>query len=264
MYDHNSLLIVGILLLGLLAFVEVGYTLGRRMDSVPESMRAQINTIQGSMLGVLALLLGFTFSLALQRYDIRSAAVVEEANAIGTSLLRASLLPEPAGAEAHDLLRDYLQLRVQAASLSLDLDEERAAVLRQSNQTFEALWQHAARTAQQNPNPVTTGLFVQSLNDLIDAYGTRDAALERHVPEVVLFLLFITFLMAACIVGYASGLARHRASFATYILVALIAFLVFIIIDLDRPRRGLIEVSQQPLVSLLESLEQRPLGAQTP
>ncbi|MDX1488850.1 MAG: hypothetical protein R3268_11655, partial [Acidiferrobacterales bacterium] len=88
------------------------------------------------------------------------------------------------------------------------------------------------------------------VNDAIDAFGERNAALDRHVPELVLFLLFGTFVLTASLVGYSSGIARHRATFPTYILMILITFLVFIIIDLDRPRRGLIEVSQQSLLEL--------------
>jgi hypothetical protein len=100
------------------------------------------------------------------------------------------------------------------------------------------------------PNPVTTGLFVQSLNELIDSFGRRDAAVSRHVPEVVLLLLHGTFLIACVIIGYACGIGGQRPSLATYSMVALIVALVFVILDLDRPRRGLIEVSQKSLLDL--------------
>jgi hypothetical protein len=255
MYDHSSVLIVAILLAALMLAVEVGFRIGQRIETNgQESVKAQINTIQASLLGVLALLLGFTFSLSLQRYDQRSEAVVHEANAIGTTMLRSALLPESARNDARGLLRQYLDLRVQAGTISLDHHEERDAVLKKSARTLDALWQNASSAAAEDPSPVTTGLYIQSLNETIDAYGVRDAALNRHVPEVVLFLLFGTFVLTACLVGYASGVAGHRASFATYILILLIVFLVFIVIDLDRPRRGLIEVSQQSLVDLQSSI----------
>ena len=254
MYDHSSVLIVGVLLLALALAVEVGYRFGNRFgDQANDSIKTQINTIQAALLGVLALLLGFTFSLSLQRYDTRSQAVIIEANAIGTAMLRAGLLPSAVRMQTQDLLREYLDLRVRAGAISLDRHDERSAVLRESSRVMDSLWRQAQLAAEAEPNPVTTGLFIQSLNDLIDAYGTRDAALNRHVPEVVLFLLFAAFVLTACLVGYASGLAGRRASFATYVLVLLIAFLVFIVIDLDRPRRGLIEVSQQGLVDLQTS-----------
>jgi hypothetical protein len=250
------MLIVSLLLVALAVATEGGYRIGRRFaKATTDSSRGQINTIQSSLLGVLALLLGFTFSLSLQRYDTRSQAVIHEANAIGTTMLRAELLPVEVRAETVELLHDYLDLRVRAGGISLDHHEERERLLQESAQLLDALWRNAMRAAEQDPGPVASGLFIQALNETIDAYGTRDAALNRHVPEPVLFLMFSTFILTACLVGYASGVAGHRASFATYILVTLIVFLVFIIIDLDRPRRGLIEVSQQSLVDLQLSRE---------
>jgi hypothetical protein len=254
MYDHSSALIVGVLLLALLLAIEGGYRLGRRAV-VSDSSRAQISTIQSSLLGILALLLGFTFSLSLQRYESRSEAVVNEANAIGTAMLRADLLPSQVSVAARDALRQYLDLRVRASEISMDKGEARAALLQQSDQLLARLWGYARQAVADDGSPVRAGLFVQSLNHVIDSFGTRDAALNRHVPELVLFLLFGTFVLTASLVGYSSGVAAHRASFATYLLVLLIVVLVFIIIDLDRPRRGLIEVSQQSLIDLQMATE---------
>jgi hypothetical protein len=143
---------------------------------------------------------------------------------------------------------------VRAGAISLDQAEEREVVVAESSRVFAALWSNASRATAEDPNPVTTGLFVQALNDMIDAYGVRDAALARHVPEIVLFLVFGTFVLTASLVGYASGVGAHRVSFATYLLVLLITCLVFIIIDLDRPRRGLIEISQKSMLDLQTSL----------
>jgi hypothetical protein len=123
-------------------------------------------------------------------------------------------------------------------------------MLDQASQQQALLWHYALQAAEEAPNPVTSGLFLQALNEMIDAYGTRDATLNRHVPEIVLNLLYTTFLMAGIILGYSSGVAGHRASFATYIMVGLIVLLVFLIIDLDRPRRGLIQVSHKSLLDL--------------
>jgi hypothetical protein len=251
MYDHSSVFIVTVLLLGLILVVEIGHLVGLRyMPQSTDAVKSQVNTIQGSLLGVLALLLGFTFSLALQRYDTRSQAVVAEANAIGTAMLRAELLPPSVRVETQQVFRQYLQQRVAAAEISLDRHDERQAALEQSNATLDQLWAYARQAASADPNPVNSGLFIQALNDVIDTYGLRDAALNRHVPELVLFLLFGTFAMAAGLVGFSSGLSGKRIFFPTYVLIVLIALLVFLIIDLDRPRRGLIAVSQQSLIDL--------------
>lgn len=251
MYDLNSALIAGILFVSMVLAVELGYRIGRiRERSASESSKAHINAVQASLLGVLALLLGFTFSLSLQRFDSRSAAVVDEANAIGTAYLRTQLLPASVRSEVQRLLRDYLRVRVQAGHITLADQAEREVLLAEAKRIVEALWRHARQAAEEDNSPVRSGLFIQSLNELIDSFGRRDAALDRHVPELVLFLLYGTFLMTGSIVGFASGVAGHRAPFVTYIMVALIVLLVFIIIDLDRPRRGLIEVSQKSLIDL--------------
>jgi len=147
-------------------------------------------------------------------------------------------------------VREYLDLRVQASAISLAEQADREVLLAKANRTQTALWDDARQAAEQDPNLVTSGLFVQALNELIDSFGRREAALNRHVPEIVLWLLYTTFLMVGAIVGYASGIAGHRASFVTYIMAALIVVLVFVILDLDRPRRGLIKVSQQSLLDL--------------
>lgn len=253
MYHHNSVLIVLTLLVALIITIELGFRIGKQFfNATDKSAKSQINSIQGSILGVLALLLGFTFSLSLQRYDNRSEAVVNEANAIGTAMLRADVLPDSVRSPSQKLIRDYLDLRVQAGKISLDRGEERQTVLIQSNKIQATLWKNATQATDENPGPVTVS-FMQSLNEMIDAFGSRDAALNRHVPEVVLFLMFGALILTASLVGYASGVAGHRAAFAVYLLLILILVMVFIIIDLDRPRRGIVEVSQQSLVTLAES-----------
>ena len=100
----------------------------------------------------------------------------------------------------------------------------------------------------------SSDLYTQALNEMIDEQGRREAGLERHVPELVLLLLYVTFLMASGIVGYAAGIGGHRPSLATHIMATLIVVLVFIVLDLDRPRRGFIQVSQESLVSLQASV----------
>ena len=261
MYDQNSLLISGILFASMLIAIEVGYLLGRCNEArINESSRTHVGAIQASLLGVLALLLGFTFSLSLQRFDNRSQAVVDEANAIGTSYLRAQLLPAAMRPEVQTLLRHYVDLRVKAGAISLDKEEQRDVMIAKTNKVLDDLWGYARRAAEEDGRPMTAGLFIQSVNDLIDSYGRRDAALNRHVPELVLFLLYGTFLLTGGVVGYAAGVGGHRPSFVTYILVMLIVVLTFIIVDLDRPRRGLIRVSQNSLIDLGVAIDSAQSG----
>jgi CHASE2 domain-containing sensor protein len=185
---------------------------------------------------------------------------VEEANAIGTTYLRSQLLPTSMRGEAQVLLRRYVELRVHSGKISLDEEAQRDVIIGQTNKVLDDLWGYARRAAEEDGRAMTAGLFIQSLNELIDSYGRRDAALRRHVPELVLFLLYGTFLLTGGVVGYAAGVAGHRPSFATYILIVLIVVLTFIIVDLDRPRRGLITVSQTSLVDLASAID----SAQSP
>lgn len=250
-YDVNTGLIAGVLLLSMALAIELGHRLGlRSKGATNEATRAHISGIQSSILGILALLLGFTFSLSLQRFDSRSEAVVEEANAIGTAYLRVQLLPAAMRTEVRALLRDYLDLRVQASVLTAVDRTERQDLLAKAGRAQNALWGYAVQALEVDPNAYAPTLFAESVNQLIDNFGKRDAALGRHVPEVVLLLLYGTFLMTGAIVGFSTGIAGHRPSMVSYVLVALIVVLVFIILDLDRPRRGLIEVSQKSLLDL--------------
>lgn len=249
MYEVSSLAIAAVLFFSMAIVIEAGYRIGRLAQrGSTEPVKTHVGAIQTSLLGILALLLGFTFSLALNRHDSRSESAVTEANAIGTTWLRSQLLPPSVRSETRALLRKYVNLRIQAGGVNLTLEDERDAVLGKTKHLLNEIWAHARQAAVADPNPVTTGLFIQSLNEMIDAFGSRDAALKRHVPELVMLLLYGTFLMTGAVMGFTAGFAGHRTSFVTYIMVGLIVVLVFIIVDLDRPRRGLIHVSQESLL----------------
>jgi hypothetical protein len=194
MYDHNSLLIAGALLAVMLLAIWLGSRLGlRRTRAVSPQERDQVTAIQASLLGLLALLLGFTFSLALQRYDDRTRAVVAEANAIGTAWLRTDLLDEPARAGVRAALRAYVAARIAAADVSLIETAARSRLDAEATAAFRAAWTLTAAEARRQGGPVPMGL-VAALTEMSDAYGARIAALDRHVPELVLGLLFLTLI----------------------------------------------------------------------
>ena len=251
MYGIDAMLIAAALLVALLLVIELGYRVGRAHERKESTAaKAHLTAIQASMLGILALLLGFTFSSALQRFDVRSDAVVAEANAIGTAWQRTGLLPDRHRAEARAALRAYLDVRIVANDVTMDQYKGRAALQVETLRAQARLWDVARRAALAHPDPVTTGLHAEAVNALTDAYILRNAALDRHVPEVVLFLLMATFLMTGLVVGFATGVAGDRPSLASHVMVALIAVLVFIILDLDRPRRGLVLVDHGSLLEL--------------
>jgi ABC-type multidrug transport system fused ATPase/permease subunit len=254
MYSQISVLIVLGLFLCMLLAMEIGFRSGHHKKMIaPEAIR-QANSVLASMLGLLALLLAFTFSAALQRYEDRSQTVVAEANAIGTTYLRARLLPGGMADEVQALLRQYLDVRIQEGRMDATEPELHKSLLNQAKLMEAQLWSHAMMAAKLDPNPVTSGLFIQSLNELIDTSGTRNAALNRHVPEFALLLMFTTIVLTTATLGYASGIAGHRVTLAAFVLVILIALFVYLILDLDSPRRGVIQVSHESMLSLDQAI----------
>lgn len=255
LYVVDSRVVAATLALTMLCALELGYRLGRpRAAATSEALRSHIGVVQGSLLGLLALVLSFTFAVALQHFDARNEAVVTEANALGTTWLRSALLNEPARGELRELLLHYTDARIAESHLTLAEDDARHAALARTDALSEALWAATGRALAADDRVTTTGLFVQTLNDAIDAYGARNAALDRHVPEVVLWILFVTFAVSAGVLGYGAGLAAHRPPLASVLLVLLMVVVSYLIVDLDRPRRGLVQVSQQPMLSLRASM----------
>lgn len=255
LYDKSSLVIALVLMLLMALALQAGNWLGKRSNIKDcEPCKEQISTVQSSLLGILALMLGFAFSIALERYSSRSDAVLEEANAIGTTYLRTELLAEPYKPQAQSLLADYIHSRLEEAQLNMAEQTQRGEILKTSERLQQQLWQLAAQATKVNPSPVTSGLFTQSLNEMIDAYGKRISELERHIPELVLLMLYGAFLITGSIIGYSAGLSNRNPSKAVYIMALLVALLMYLVIDLDRPRRGLVQVSQQPMLSLQSML----------
>jgi hypothetical protein len=250
MYDLPSYFVASCLFAFMLLAMFLGGMIGKPLQAkINEDGKSQANAVQGSLLGLLALLLGFTFSLSLSRFDQRSAEVVNEANAIGTAWLRSDFVSDARRDEVKALLQRYAAIRVGASTVSGADVEARSALIEAANGVFAQLWTLAADEAREAKNPVAMG-FASSLNDMTDALASRDAAINRHVPELVLILLFGTFILLGGVVGYSSGIAMIRPGVPVYAMMMLIVILVFLIIDLDRPRRGLIEVDQTPMISL--------------
>lgn len=251
MYDHNSILIVAVLFVLILAAQEAGYRIGHRYQRKTDTdLKAQTSTIQAGTLGLLALILGFTFNMALQRYNNRSEAVINEANAIGTALMRTHLLPAPYDSISHVLLQQYLDLRLALSNTDYAMVTEQEALATETEALQRKIWENAVKAARVDPRTVTTGFFINSLNSMIDAHSKRNALLAIHVPEVILYLLFIVFIMSGALIGYGSGLGQKRTTLPSAFLISMICLVVFIIIDLDRPKRGIIKVNQQSMEQL--------------
>jgi uncharacterized membrane protein SirB2 len=256
LYGKSELAIFLGFLFSLILAGEGGYWLGRRKrHSFEEATKPQFSTIQGSVLGLLALLLAFTFGMAQSRFEFRQREVLEESNAIGTAYLRTRLLPELYRTDAANLLRQYVDARLEFYEARMDSTKLSAAI-GTSEQVQRKLWSQAIAASAQDPRSVSIALYLQSLNEVIDVHSKRVAAFRNRVPEIVLVLLLAVGILAMAVTGYgwAQGNRPHRL--LTGILSILIALVVLVIMDLDRPRRGLIRVSQQSMIDLRDSLNE--------
>jgi hypothetical protein len=228
----------------ILLVTELGWQLGVRGDGRGGS---NIATLESAILGLLALIIGFTFAMALSRFEARRDALLNEANSIGTAALRARLLPEPHRTETLKLLREYVQIRIDIAQSGRSLAELKVAIDR-SNSLQERLWQQAIGVSKTNKDWVPGGAFIQTLNEMIDNQGKRLGVLRNQIPGVVLLALYVLASIATGFAGYASSLETKRSRLPVYIASILIAAVVYVILDLDRPSSGFIRNDQQPMI----------------
>ena len=243
--------------------MEAGFRAGRRAaPRTSDSAKSQIQTMQASLLGVLALMLGFTFSIALERFNSRSEALVQEANAIGTAYLRSALLPDGPRTEAGAVFAAYADTRATTVTLTWQRRAERDPLNAEAQRLQGRLWAQATEAARVSSSPAITGLYLQSLNEMFDAHENVMAQVNRHVPLLVLLLLFGAFVISGGLIGYTAGLGNDRPPGATLVMVALVVMLMFMIMDLDRPRRGIIQVSPQPLLDAKAAIDRAQEAAQ--
>ena len=255
MYDKNSVLIIITLFIMLLIVNQIAYEIGRRNKDVENAeMKSQSTAIQTGIIGLLALLLGFTFNMSLQRYDARSNAVIEESGAITRVAMQANLLSKNVRDSVFEELDIYLELRIMLSQIDLANTEQRITTNQKVSKSQARLIELAQLELDSNQSPAIANGFYQSLSGLIQIENKRTAMLRLHVPEPVLFLLFCVFVTVGGMLGYNSGLGKKRPAFPTVLLFTLIVLVVFIIIDLDRPKRGIIKVNQDSLHDTVSTL----------
>lgn len=254
LYGTSEALIAVIMMVLLIAATEAGFRAGVKAHSkINEAAKSPVGIISGAILGLLALLLGFTFAMAQSRFELRQQLVMQESNNIGTTYLRSRLLPEPSRTEVARLLRPYVDARLDFYRAGQD-QTRLQEVDNRTKELQNQLWSNVQTAIGKDDREVTTGLFIESLNETFDIQVTRRAAMENHVPEIVILLLFIVALVAVLGIGYECGLGGHRHLFTTTMMSLLIVLVIATIIDFDRPRRGIIRVKQNSMIRLQESL----------
>jgi len=246
-------ILLGTIALGL-AGLEMGVLLGRSRQRRRYEKLESAGGMVAVMMGLLAFMLAFTFTAAANRHDARRALVVDEANAIETTWLRAGFLAEPYRADIRRLLQDYVDVRVKAANGEIELGE----ALRQSEGLHERMWAVAVDAGRKDAGSITIGLVVQSLNEVIDLHLKRvTAALRDRIPVAIWLTLYLLIVIGAVMMGLEIGQGRTR-HFPLELAVAVSFSIVLVmIVDLDRPFEGLVDVSQQATVDLQTKLKNR-------
>jgi len=246
-----ELVVESLFYLGLIAFlmgsIEVGYRMGARRAAQTDARAAgPVGAIQAAMLGLLGLLIAFTFSAAAARFLDRQDLIVTEANAIGTAFLRADLLP---AAERHELqtaLRDYAAHRLQASNSMIA--GRPAEYLMDVEAMHGRIWRGAMAGVMKQPEMALPVL--NPVNDVIDIHSLRLAASKKRLPSLILALLLIASIVGCGAIGFGCGLSGQRRVNLTLALSVLIGTCLWVTFDLDNPRTGLLQLSDAPLEAL--------------
>lgn len=239
----------------MLIFLEVGRRVGaRRLLQEGDAARAGFGVVEGAVFALLGLLVAFTFSGASARFDERRNLVVDEANAIGTAYLRIDLLPAAAQGEMRDRFRRYLDARLAVYRAFPDIESARAELVR-ANDLQNEIWTRAvAESAGSQP---ATMLLLPALNQMFDITTTRSMAAKSHPPPVLFGLLFGFALLSALLAGNAMAGARSRHWLHSTTFAFALAGAVYVILDMEYPRLGLIRIDafDQVLVDLRQSMK---------
>jgi hypothetical protein len=244
------------LFVGTVVLLEAGRRLGAaRLATDPEGARAGVGAVEGSVFGLLGLLIAFTFSGAASRFDARRQLIVEETNHIGTAWVRLDLLAANEQPELRELFRRYMDSRLETYRKLPDVEASEVERAR-SAQLQQEIWQQAVRVSRGSGSQPATMLLLPALNDMFDIVSTRAMATRMHPPPIVFVMLVALILAGAALVGYgmAGGKSRnwlHILGFATVMTLT-----AYVIIDLEYPRFGLIRVdaADQMLMELREAM----------
>jgi hypothetical protein len=244
------LLVLVLALIGLWLCSQLGAAVRRRQEAHGGRAPETFSIILTASLTLLGLIVGFTFSMAVSRYDQRKIYEAEEANAIGTEYVRAGLLPASDAAMTRMLLRSYLDQRIL---LYRTREEDRRAEIRQRiTQLQRQLWASVQNAALAQPSALTA-LAAAGMNDVINSQGYTQAAWWNRIPTAAWLLMLLIALLCSVMVGYATSGATAR-SLVLLILPLLLGIAFMLIADIDSPRGGAIHVAAQNMAALAETM----------
>lgn len=237
----------------IVAAEEVGWWLGSRRRALCDQEQNPVSAMVGATLGLLAFVLAFTFGMAAERFEKRRQVIVDESNSIGTTWLRANMLPEH-GPAIRRLLMDYVDLRVEVVRSKRLIEG-----VKQSDEILDRLWALATEVGRENPQSPIVALFVQSLNETTDLHSKRiHYGFRSRIPGAIWWSLCAVAIASLITLGYHGALVARRRPIALFAVMVAFASIMGLIADLDRPLEGLLQVSQQSMIDLQTSMHAAP------
>jgi hypothetical protein len=233
--------------------MEVGFRAGRRIRQRLAGEKIQAGPLVAACLSLLAFMLAMTFGNVQSRFQELKQVALDEANAIGTAYLRADLLPGADRAQVQQLLRDYVNLRLETVEDGAGQQVEQA--IAKSRDLQKALWLKAATIADQTPTDISV-LFVESVNQMIDLHQTRiTLGLQFHLPEIVWLVLYGLIILAMGMGGYANGYSGSRRSITLALAMAsAYSVVLMLVVGMDRTEKHLSTVTQLVMMDLQECI----------
>ena len=256
LYKTHELILVLILLTGIVLFYFVAlYIFQRRKKKNPDYAHGGLGPMEGALLGLISLLLSFTFNKSASNYDQRRKLVVEETNDISTVLLRSDLYPDSLRAEFRANLKDYIMTRIDY--YEAEDDESISLVLQRAETLSQKIWMRASQAAKQ-PGDVKSMQMIPAVNSMMDIVSRREEARQAHTPDIIIALLFILIWAGSFIVGFAAK--SKKADWIILCIYSLMTVITtYVILDLDRPRKGMINTHtiHQSMTHLIEMASER-------
>jgi hypothetical protein len=248
--------VCGLLFAGMIVAYDVGHGVGRARRAKHPDEPQGAGGVDAAILGLLGLVLAFTFSAAAERLVVRRAQIVDESNQIGTAYLRIDLLPAADQPALRDLFRRYLETRIEVFQKIGDRKAFEAALAR-SNALQREIWTRSVEATRSDTHPGAAILVLNELNQMIDITNTRNMAIRVHVPNLIIALLVTLALLGALLSGYAMSVRPGRSPLHAIVFALAITATVYVVLDLEFPRFGLINLSgtDQAMIQLRDMMK---------
>jgi hypothetical protein len=234
----------------------IGFYLGRKHHPSSDIRRAHFGAVQASLLGLLALLLGFSLNMADQRYEGRRVSMLDDTTTLAAIDFRTEFLPEPSRTDFKRLLSAYLGIQISAMSdRNVMSTEQFEALGKSAEQVYHQMLLRVREEMAKEPLPLGVLELADKLNEALSVHRRWIAAMETSVPVTILVLLLFTSVIAAGVVGFSGGLGAHRGRLQHILFACVVSGIIYVIHDLDTPHAGFSRVGKQPLIQLKSTID---------